>query len=61
MGCGAKGGLSRPPKRWAVLERYTRGNAGDIVKTKAPERPHREETKILLPARESAVRHLHPV
>lgn len=58
--CGAKGRPSRSRKRRADLERHDLGDAGDILKTKAPERPHSEETKSLLPAREPAIHRLHP-
>lgn len=43
------------PKQLAVSERDNRGDAEDLIKRKVLERPHREETKSLLPARDPAV------
>ena len=43
------------PKQLAASERDNRGDAEDLIKRKVLERPHREETKSLLPARDPAV------
>lgn len=52
-GKGAAISLSIP----AASERDNRGDAEDLIKRKVLERPHREETKSLLPARDRAVHH----